>query len=46
MFCHAWNDPPAQVVALVEKMDELALTRGKAITKRVAAEALEELAKA
>ena len=37
---------PAQVVALVEKMDELALARGKAITKRVAAEALEDLAKA
>jgi chromosomal replication initiation ATPase DnaA len=36
---------PAQVVALVEKMDELALSRGKAITKRVAAEALEELAR-
>lgn len=36
---------PAQVVALVEKMDELALSRGKAITKRVAAEALAELAK-
>jgi len=35
---------PAQVVALVEKMDELALSRGKAITKRVAAEALQELA--
>ncbi|GLQ18597.1 hypothetical protein [Maritalea porphyrae] len=37
---------PAQVVALVEKMDELALAQGKAITKRVAAEALEDLAKA
>ncbi|MCZ4272937.1 hypothetical protein [Maritalea porphyrae] len=36
---------PAQVVALVEKMDELALSRGKAITKRVAAEALEEMAR-
>lgn len=35
---------PAQVVALVEKMDELALSRGKAITKRVAAEAMDELA--
>ncbi len=36
---------PANVVALVQKMDELALSRGKAITKRVAAEAMEQLAK-
>jgi len=36
---------PAQVITLVEKMDELALSRGKPITKRLAADALEELTK-
>ncbi len=35
---------PAFVVRLVEQMDKLALERGKPITKRLAAEALEQLA--
>lgn len=34
---------PSFVVQLVEKMDSLALARGKPITKRIAAEAIEQL---